>query len=160
MNTLELQDFNFKLGQVKDSIANAEIGKGLVNIKGKIYSTVGLRITKLREHFGTSISTKFIVHENTDDKVMVECVINLHGEEKIQFLSNGFAEKKRALNFITKTAAIEFCQTTALGRACAGLGIISDHNIASAEEIYGATDDSDKPNNKPRILKEGTLDVI
>ena len=96
MNTLEVQDFNFKLSQVKDSIANAEIGKGLVNIKGKIYSTVGLRITKLREHFGTSISTKFIVHENTDDKVMVECVINLHGEEKIQFLSNGFAEKKRA----------------------------------------------------------------
>ena len=110
-----------------------------------------MRITKLREHFGTSISTKFIVHENTDDKVMVECVINLHGEEKIQFLSNGFAEKKRALNFITKTAAIEFCQTTALGRACAGLGIISDHNIASAEEIYGTQDDSDKPKNKTKI---------
>lgn len=151
MNTLEVQDFNFKLGQVKKSISEAEIGKGLVNIKGKIYSTVGLRITKLREHFGTAISTKFIVHENTDDKVMVECVINLHGEEKIQFLSNGFAEKKRALNFITKTAAIEFCQTTALGRACAGLGIISDHNIASAEEIYGTQDDSDKPKNKTKI---------
>ena len=60
MNTLEVQDFNFKLSQVKKSIAEAEIGKGLVNIKGKIYSTVGLRITKLREHFGIAISTEFI----------------------------------------------------------------------------------------------------
>jgi hypothetical protein len=151
MNTLEVQDFNYKLGQVKKSVTDAEIDKGLVNIKGKIYSTVGLRITKLREHFGIAISVEMIVHENTDDKVMVECRINLHGEEKSQLLSNGFAEKKRSLNFITKTAAIEFCQTTALGRACAGLGIISDHNIASAEEIYGATDDSDKPNNKTKI---------
>ena len=33
MNTLEVQDFNFKLSQVKKSIAEAEIGKGLVNIQ-------------------------------------------------------------------------------------------------------------------------------
>jgi len=127
----EKEHFDFCLNQVRNDIANAKVGEGLVNIKGKIYSTVGLRIAKLRERFGTSISVRFAVHENTEDKT--------------KFLANGFAEKKRNLNFITKTSAVEFCQTTALGRACASLGIIGDHNIASAEEMFAAQDDSDKP---------------
>ena len=141
---IEKQRFDYSLDHIRDDIASAKVGEGVVEIKGKKYSTVGLRIAKLREYFGTNISTEFIVHENTDDKVMVECRINITLETGPQFLANGFAEKKRSLNFITKTAALEFCQTTALGRACAGLGIIGDHNIASAEEIYGAKDDSDK----------------
>ena len=144
---VEKQRYDYALDHIREDIATAKVGEGVVEIKGKKYSTVGLRIAKLREYFGTSISTDFSVHENTEDKVMVECRIYLHLENGKQFLANGFAEKKRSLNFITKTAALEFCQTTALGRACAALGIIGDHNIASAEEIYGAKDDSDKKAN-------------
>ena len=101
-----------------------------------------MRLNKLREHFGVGISIKNIIIENTDDKVCVETQIYLNTENGRLFLANGFAEKKRSTNFITKTACLEFCQTTAMGRACAGLGIIGDHNIASAEEIYGAKDES------------------
>ncbi len=138
---IEKQRFDYSLDHIRDDIASTKVGEGVVEIKGKKYSTVGLRIAKLREYFGTSISTEFIVHENTDDKVFVECKICLNLETGPQFLANGFAEKKRETNFITRTSAVEFCQTTALGRACAGLGIIGDHNIASAEEIYGAKDE-------------------
>ena len=84
--------------------------------------------------------TKII--ENTDEKVCVECQIYLLTTTGRVLVSNGFAEKQRSLNFITKTACLEFCQTTAMGRACAGLGIIGDHNVASAEEIFGAKDES------------------
>lgn len=139
---IEKRNFDFALDHIRDDIANTKVGEGVVEIKGKKYSTVGLRVAKLREYFGTNISIKFVIHENTDDKVMVEAIIYLHMEEKNQFLANGFAEKKRETNFITRTSAVEFCQTTALGRACAGLGIIGDHNIASAEEIYGAKDEN------------------
>lgn len=138
---IEKQRYDHLLDHIRDDIASTKIGEGVVEIKGKKYSTVGLRIAKLREYFGTNISTEFIVHENTDDKVFVECRICLNLETGPQFLANGFAEKKRETNFITRTSAVEFCQTTALGRACAGLGIIGDHNIASAEEIYGAKDE-------------------
>tara|TARA_R100001594_G_scaffold20191_3_gene39065 strand:- start:476 stop:931 length:456 start_codon:yes stop_codon:yes gene_type:complete len=149
--TLNYKDqlgFDVKLDNVRQSISKAT--EGIVNIKGKNYSTVGLRLNKLREHFGVGISIKNIIIENTDDKVCVETQIYLNTENGRLFLANGFAEKKRALNFITKTACLEFCQTTAMGRACAGLGIIGDHNIASAEEIYGAKDESvpDKNINK------------
>ena len=154
LNYKDQSDFNFILGQVRESISKAEIGKGLVDIKGKTYSTVGLRLNKLREHFGVSISIISKIIENTNEKVCVESQIFLLTENGRVLLSNGFAEKKRSLNFITRTACLEFCQTTAIGRACAGLGIIGDHNIASVEEIYGAKDESvpDKIiNNKKKV---------
>ena len=148
LNYKDQLSFDVKLDNVRESISKAT--EGIVNIKGKNYSTVGLRLNKLREHFGVGISIKNIIIENTDDKVCVETQIYLNTENGRLFLANGFAEKKRALNFITKTACLEFCQTTAMGRACAGLGIIGDHNIASAEEIYGTKDESvpDKNINK------------
>ena len=152
LNYKDQSDFNYLLGQVRESITKAE--KGIVNIKGKDYSTVGLRLNKLREHFGVSISIINKIIENTNEKVCVESQIFLLTENGRVLLSNGFAEKKRSLNFITRTACLEFCQTTAIGRACAGLGIIGDHNIASAEEIYGAKDESvpDKIiNNKAKV---------
>jgi hypothetical protein len=154
LNYKDQSDFNWILGQVRESISKAEIGKGLVDIKGKTYSTVGLRLNKLREHFGVSISIINKIIENTNEKVCVESQIFLLTENGRVLLSNGFAEKRRALNFITKSACLEFCQTTAIGRACATLGIIGDHNIASAEEIYGAKDESvpDKIiNNKAKV---------
>lgn len=152
LNYKDQSDFNFLLGQVRESITKAE--KGIVNIKGKDYSTVGLRLNKLREHFGVSISIINKIIENTNEKVCVESQIFLLTENGRVLLSNGFAEKKRSLNLITRTACLEFCQTTAIGRACAGLGIIGDHNIASVEEIRGAKDESvpDKiVNNKPKV---------
>ena len=154
LNYKDQSDFNWILGQVRESISKAEIGKGLVDIKGKTYSTVGLRLNKLREHFGVSISIINKIIENTNEKVCVESQIFLLTENGRVLLSNGFAEKKRSLNLITRTACLEFCQTTAIGRACAGLGIIGDHNIASVEEIYGAKDESvpDKIiNNKKKV---------
>jgi len=152
LNYKDQSDFNYLLGQVRESITKAE--KGIVNIKGNDYSTVGLRLNKLREHFGVSISIINKIIENTNEKVCVESQIFLLTENGRVLLSNGFAEKKRSLNLITRTACLEFCQTTAIGRACAGLGIIGDHNIASVEEIRGAQDESvpDKiVNNKPKV---------
>ena len=152
LNYKDQSDFNYLLGQVRESITKAE--KGIVNIKGKDYSTVGLILNKLREHFGVSISIINKIIENTNEKVCVESQIFLLTENGRVLLSNGFAEKKRSLNFITRTACLEFCQTTAIGRACAGLGIIGDHNIASVEEIRGAQDESvpDKIiNNKKKV---------
>ena len=148
---VENTDCNFLLHRIREDIADTKVGDGVVEIKGKKYSTVGLRISKLREYFGTNICTRFNLHEHTDEKVLVESEIILINNNNHTVLANGFAEKRRDTNFITRTSAVEFCQTTALGRACAGLGIIGDHNIASAEEIYGASEDN-KQNPKIEVI--------
>ena len=63
-------DYDMKLEQVRNQIANSKEGK--VNIKGKIYSTVGLRLFKLREIFGNRITIKTSVLENSDEKIFVK----------------------------------------------------------------------------------------
>jgi hypothetical protein len=150
------QSLTERLRKVREAIANSK--EGVVNIKGKNYSMVGLRITKLREEFGLEIGIENIIHEHSDKKVLAECRISMaiEGSEEPILLANGFAEKNRDQNMITKTACVEFCQTTAMGRACAGLGIIGDHNIASAEEMYGVKEG--KPvNEKPEPQKDNEI---
>ena len=147
-------DYDVRLEQVRSQIANSKEGK--VNIKGKIYSTVGLRLFKLREIFGTRITIKTEVLENSDDKVFVKAEIYLNYDGGQLMLSDGFAEKKRNLNIITKNSAVEFCQTTALGRSLAFLGLSGSNEIASAEEIYAAEEQIvEKEQPKQQTTKGG-----
>tara|TARA_Y100000004_G_C8933490_1_gene421082 strand:+ start:976 stop:1488 length:513 start_codon:yes stop_codon:yes gene_type:complete len=156
--------FDHYLDQIKHDIqeieASMDASTGVVLIKGKKYSTVGLRLFKLREYFGTSITISTNIIENTDDeysvkdvvengktiqkkyvskygKICIEAKIFLNWENNQLLIANGFAEKIRQQNNITRGSCMEFCQTSAIGRACASLGILGDHNISSAEEMYG-----------------------
>jgi len=147
-------DYDIRLEQVRNQIANSKEGK--VNIKGKIYSTVGLRLFKLREIFGTRITIKTEVLENSDDKVFVKAEIYLNYDGGQLMLSDGYAEKKRNLNIITKNSAVEFCQTTALGRSLAFMGLSGSNEIASAEEIYAAEEQIvEKEQPKQQTTKGG-----
>lgn len=147
-------DYDVRLEQVRSQIANSKEGK--VNIKGKIYSTVGLRLFKLREIFGTRITIKTEVLENSDDKVFVKAEIFLNYDGGQLMLSDGYAEKKRNLNIITKNSAVEFCQTTALGRSLAFMGLSGSNEIASAEEIYAAEEQIvEKEQPKQQTTKGG-----
>ena len=164
---LKYQDqmrFDHYLDRIKEDIqeieAQNDTSTGIVLIKGKKYSTVGLRVFKLREDFGTAITISTNIIENTDDeysvkdvvengktfqkkyvskygKVCVEAKIFLNYDNGQVLIGNGFAEKIRQQNNITRGSCLEFCQTSAIGRACASLGILGDHNISSAEEMYG-----------------------
>lgn len=151
-------DYDIKLEEVRNQIANSKEGK--VNIKGKIYSTVGLRLFKLREIFGTRVSIKTSVLENSDDKVFVKSEIYLNYEGGQLMLSDGYAEKKRNLNMITKNSAVEFCQTTALGRCLAFLGLSGSNEIASAEEIFASEEQiAEKETEKKLGKKESENDI-
>lgn len=158
LNNHQHLEYDIKLEQVRGQIANSKEGK--VNIKGKIYSTVGLRLFKLREVFGTRVSIKTSVLENNEDKVFVKAEIFFNYENGQIMISDGYAEKKRNLNMITKNSAVEFCQTTALGRSLAFLGLSGSNEIASAEEIFASEEQIAEKETESKLGKKESEDDI
>ena len=159
MQEHEYQFIDRKLDQCRREIAEAEIGN--VDIKGKEYSTVGLRLNTLRKAFGGRVSINTEIMERSDDRVCIkaELFYNSTDSEQIK-LSDGYAEKNRKDSFITKTSAVEFCQTTAVGRALAMLGLLGSCEIASANEMSVSDDKTEKPKTTTLGKKESEdLDV-
>jgi hypothetical protein len=147
------------LNEVMQEIAESEHGK--MDFKGNIYTMVPLRLKTLRKHFGTKIELSTDILENTDQKVLMRASIYLlsdtYPNEKYK-LSDGYAEEKRGATFINQTSCIENCQTSAWGRALAGLGLMGDSSIASAEEL--ATAIINQPPKKTKIITKEKNDVF
>lgn len=107
--------------------------KGVVNIRGKEYTTVALRVHQFREaHPGLTLQTE-ILHRDTECVVM-RAVIQ---DETGRVLATGHAEEYRKASEINRTSALENCETSAIGRAlaCFGLG---GTEFASADEVARA----------------------
>lgn len=98
------------------------------------YNTVNQRILAFRELFPEgSIQTEILSHEN--GVVLMKATV-LDGLGRI--LATGHASEEKELSFINKTAYIENCETSAVGRALGFIGIGATEAIASAEEIEKA----------------------
>jgi hypothetical protein len=89
------------------------------NIKGKWYTMVQSRIVVFRENFGTdgAIETDLIHADN--DRVVIKASIYIDGAK----VSNGYAEEYRSQGIVNPQSAIENCETSAIGRALAVLGL-------------------------------------
>ena len=106
----------------------------------KTYTTVASRIEAMRFVYGemVSIETEVLVHPEwrpgiqTNDSVIVVRASVLDATGRI--LSTGHAEEVRGSNRMTETSALEVCETSAIGRALASLGLHGGE-YASAQEI-------------------------
>lgn len=106
---------------------------GIVNIRGKEYQTVALRVQKFREaHPDWSIVTQ-IVSRDEKTVVMVATILN----EQNRILATGHAEENRGASQINQTSALENCETSAIGRALAAAGF-GGTEFASANEVQNA----------------------
>lgn len=111
----------------------------------KTYSTVASRIEAMRYIYGEllRIETEVLVHPEwrpgiaSNDSVIVvrASILNSKGE----ILATGHAEEVRGSNRMTETSALEVCETSAIGRALASLGLHGGE-YASANEIDIAED--------------------
>ncbi len=113
----------------------AELKKGEINIRGKIYRTVALRVNEFRtlekyENYGCE--TDLVSIDNV--KVVVKAVIT-NAENRI--VATGYGEEFRSAGNINKTSALENCETSAIGRALACLGL-GGEEYASANEVQAA----------------------
>ncbi len=106
---------------------------GIVKIHGKEYRTVGKRIADFREqHPYFTISTEVLSCANL---VLVKATII---DDSGKIVATGHAEEDRdSSNSITKTSALEVCETSAVGRALAFFGM-GGTEIASADEVVNA----------------------
>ena len=109
--------------------------KGEVPIHGKTYLTVARRVDDFRkseEFKGWSIETELVSAE--DSMVVVKSTIR---DSDGKVAATGYAEEDRSFGKINKTSALENCETSAVGRALAFLGLAGSE-IASADEVAGA----------------------
>ncbi len=123
------------LNIVREEIADSKDGK--VTIHDKSYATVGLRLRCLRELFGSLITIRSKIVQNDGESITVKAEVLLNDGDNQILLSDGYANKN--INFVKpflRSSILEFCQTSAWGRALGNLGLLGDTDvIPSAEEM-------------------------
>lgn len=130
-------DLSEKLRAAMQELATTKNGK--MDFRGKLYATVALRIEMLRKHLCADVSVVTDIVTITDDTVVMKATIMAHGE----ILATGYAEEHRAAKGVNSTSALENCETSAVGRALAALGL-GGGEYASADELSGAVSQQDK----------------
>ena len=109
---------------------------GTVNIHGREYKTVALRVNEFREKYpitdGWAITATII---SVDEKVVVMRSEITNPEGLI--VATGYAEEERSQRGINSTSALENCETSAIGRALAAAGFAGTE-YASADEVAQA----------------------
>ena len=109
---------------------------GIVNIHGKQYKTVALRVSEFREGYpiddGWGIETQcYAVDAQT---VIMRAVIT---DPQGRVVATGYAEEERSQRGINSTSALENSETSAIGRALAAAGYAGTE-YASADEVAQA----------------------
>jgi len=113
------------------------MSNGIVNIKGKEYKTVALRVAEFRDKFPTYFLTTEIVKID-DDQCIIKAYAGEHkdnGENHV--FATGHAQEFRKASQINGTSYLENCETSAIGRCLASLGI-GGTEFASANEVVNA----------------------
>jgi len=110
-----------------------QLKPGEVDIKGKVYLTVALRVSNFRDACPDwSILTE--IHA-VDDAVVIMKASILNAEGRV--IGTGYAEERRDASQINRTSALENCETSAIGRALAACGY-GGTEYASANEVENA----------------------
>jgi hypothetical protein len=111
------------------------------NIRGKQYVEVNERIKFFRQeeqYKNWAINTEFPML--TPDEALCRCTIT---DRDGMVVAVGHAHEVKTASNINKTSYVENCETSAVGRALAMLGIGIDVSIASANEVETAIEQQD-----------------
>jgi hypothetical protein len=124
---------------------------GIVNIKGKDYQTVALRVQKLREqHPNWSLTSEILFRDA--DCVVVKSII---ADETGRIIATGHAEEYRNASQINSTSALENAETSAHGRSLAAAGL-GGMEFASANEVENAIHQQSNPEKFIKQIEEST----
>lgn len=115
-------------------IINANKGIKHASVKGKSYAEVHERVKAFRSIIPNGcIETELLSVEK--GVCIIKAIVR---NEEGQILGTGIAYEKEGSSFINDTSYIENCETSAVGRALAFLGLGIDASIASALEVQNA----------------------
>jgi hypothetical protein len=131
------------------------LNTGIVNIRGKEYQTVALRVQKFREaHPEWELSTEII---KADDTVVI-MQANIYNDTG-RCIATGHAEEFRASSQINSTSALENAETSAIGRCLAAAGW-GGTEFGSANEVQNAIHQQATPKKRESKSKEELLKII
>lgn len=126
-----------------------------ISIKGKQYATVAARVQAFRELCPDgSITTEII--SMADGVVLMQSTVK---DETGKILATGYAQEKETASMINKTSFVENCETSAIGRALAMIGLGSEENIASSQEVSAAISQQEAMENAARTENELCTDT-
>lgn len=114
--------------------------QGIVNIRGKEYKTVALRVQEFRDQFKDYALVTDVIQLDQDQCVIKATVLN----ELNRVIATGLAQEFRKASQINGTSYVENCETSAIGRALACLGI-GGQEFASANEVLNAIHQQNNP---------------
>lgn len=133
-------------------LERANEGLKTIPIHGKDYVMVTEKIRSFRRLCPMGqITTEVISLDDTN--VVMKAVVSVDGF----VISEGIAQENRNANLINKTSYIENCQTSAIGRALAFMGIGIDGSISSADELLNALVTQEKLKEKISKKEQKTL---
>ena len=121
------------------------------NIRGKQYVEVNERIKFFRQetkYDGWGIRTEFPLIDS--EQCLCKCTIV---DDDGDVIAQGHAHEVKSSSNINKTSYVENCETSAVGRALAMLGIGIDTSIASANEVTEAIAKQQAIVDNPHVQK-------
>jgi hypothetical protein len=128
------------------------MSNGIVKIHGKEYKTVALRVQEFRTDFpGHSLVTDIV---KIDDD---QCIVKAMVVKDSVIIATGHAQEFRKASQINGTSYVENCETSAIGRALACLGI-GGTEFASANEVVNAIYQQNNQTNALETLKSTYAD--
>lgn len=125
---------------------------GVINIRGKEYTTVALRVHQFRTECPALSLITEVLHRDVDCVVMKATITDEQG----RVLATGHAEEYRKASEINRTSALENCETSAIGRALAAYGF-GGTEFASADEVARAISGAKGEPVKHEPIKPGVI---
>ncbi|HOX76900.1 MAG TPA: hypothetical protein PLW31_02580 [Bacteroidales bacterium] len=127
-----------------------------INIKGQDYVPVHERLMEFwKNNSSWSIRTEIL--ESPQGMIRFKaCIYDEHGTLR----ACGHAQEQQDSSFINKTSYVENCETSAIGRCLAALGIGIDTSMASFEEVANAMAQQDDQREKPKQFYDDDRDWL
>ncbi len=110
-----------------------------IQFKGKAYVLVSDRVNYFNEVYPNGSIQTQLISEPTADMVVVKAIVTPDAKEQRFFTGYSQAKWSDTSSFVNKTSALENCETSAVGRALAFMGIGVIDSIASVDEIKKAS---------------------
>jgi len=147
-----MTEINHKLVMAEADKMTATAG---VKVKGnKKYLMVKDRVEVFRKFYGLNLGIDTTVLHIDDSVVRVQAKI-IDANNKV--IGSGLAEEVRASSNITRTSAVEVCESSAIGRALSSIGLHGGE-YASAEEMLNAVKKQEKKAIVEETIKETKRD--
>ena len=141
---------------MKEKLRRANDGLPTVKIKGKEYVMVKDRVSAFRREFP---DWSLVTHLDLIDDS--ECIFTASViDEKGSTRATGYAHEKEGSSAINKTSYVENCETSAIGRALACLGIGIDDSFGSADEVAAAMNAQDRHKGLTKEKTKNLIDLV